>query len=369
VGTVAGNIQVTPNNLCGNGSNSILGVTVNIITANAGDDQTIPYGTSTFLNGSASNGSGSYSWQWTPSELLVDPSIQNPQTIALNNNQLFTLTVTDLVSNCIDSDNMQVYITGGPLGVLASANPEAICEGESSQLNASVYGGTGNYTYEWTSNPAGFTSNIQNPVVLPFETTIYIVNINDGIANVSDEITVTVSFLPEIPSQPIGPENVDIYHTPLTVYNTTTTLGADSYTWELQPTEMGILEPNGSEVSVSWQSIGTAFLSVKALNECGEVESESLQIMVDNSVGIIKNDLKGIVVYPNPTSDFLTIESKTNQIKQIIVINTLGIIVQEQEVFEVNGELKLSINNLPKGIYYLKLTTEVGVTLIKIIKI
>ena len=49
--------------------------------ANAGTDQTIQIGTGTTLAGSATGGSGLYSYYWTPEELLIDPNEQNPTTI------------------------------------------------------------------------------------------------------------------------------------------------------------------------------------------------------------------------------------------------------------------------------------------------
>lgn len=75
-----------------------------------------------------------------------------------------------------------------------SASPGTICIGESSQLNAVPAGGSGNFTYSWTSDPAGFTSNLQNPVVSPTDTTLYICSIFDGTNTITDTIAVNVNF-------------------------------------------------------------------------------------------------------------------------------------------------------------------------------
>jgi hypothetical protein len=75
-----------------------------------------------------------------------------------------------------------------------SASPETVCIGESSQLNAAAAGGSGNYTYTWTSDPAGFTSNLQNPVVSPTDSTLYICSIFDGTNTITDTIAVNVNF-------------------------------------------------------------------------------------------------------------------------------------------------------------------------------
>jgi len=48
--------------------------------------------------------------------------------------------------------------------VIAYADPAEICYGESTQLNAEALGGTGNFTYFWTSIPEGFTSTVRSYV-------------------------------------------------------------------------------------------------------------------------------------------------------------------------------------------------------------
>ena len=50
------------------------------------------------------------------------------------------------------------FTFGNVFSLIASASPALICTGSSAQLDALAYGGSGNYTYSWTSLPAGFTS-------------------------------------------------------------------------------------------------------------------------------------------------------------------------------------------------------------------
>ena len=51
-----------------------------------------------------------------------------------------------------------------PLAVVVTATPATILLGTTSQLNATASGGSGTYSYAWTSVPAGFTSTLHNPV-------------------------------------------------------------------------------------------------------------------------------------------------------------------------------------------------------------
>jgi hypothetical protein len=54
---------------------------------------------------------------------------------------------------------------GNILDLYVTSENSEICEGETSQLNAYVMGGSGSYTYSWTSTPEGFESSEQNPLV------------------------------------------------------------------------------------------------------------------------------------------------------------------------------------------------------------
>ncbi|MFN8134163.1 MAG: gliding motility-associated C-terminal domain-containing protein, partial [Bacteroidales bacterium] len=70
----------------------------------------IPSGTATTLHGTASGGSGVYAWSWEPSASLVNPVVDAPQTIALNKQTPFVLTVLDIVTGCAAQDQAVVSI-------------------------------------------------------------------------------------------------------------------------------------------------------------------------------------------------------------------------------------------------------------------
>ncbi|MGC8866071.1 MAG: T9SS type A sorting domain-containing protein [Bacteroidales bacterium] len=72
-----------------------------------------------------------------------------------------------------------------------STNP--ICLGDSTQLNANPTGGTGIYSFQWTSNPPGDTLTRPNPWVFPQSTTTYICRIISGTDTIYDSITVYVN--------------------------------------------------------------------------------------------------------------------------------------------------------------------------------
>lgn len=167
--------------------------------ADAGSDQTLPYGATTTLNGQANGGSGNYAYAWSPADKLVDPGLAQPLTVNLTETTLFTLTVTDNDGGCQDQDEMIVNISGGPLGCSPYAYPNVICHNLTTQLYAMASGGSGEYTFMWSSVPAGFSSTLQNPVVQPDQTTTYYVAVNDGY-NVSNGIILVTVYPRPVPN-------------------------------------------------------------------------------------------------------------------------------------------------------------------------
>ncbi len=165
----------------------------------AGEDESIPYGTSTQLNGVILNGSASnHDVRWFPADKVDNNTILSPNTVNLEETVEYTLKVTHKTTGCESEDNKIVSVTGGALGTTIIADEQEICLGNEIQLTAQASGGSGDYTYSWTSEPEGFTSDIYNPYVEPSETTIYMVAVNDGYNTVNAEITITVNSLPEI---------------------------------------------------------------------------------------------------------------------------------------------------------------------------
>ncbi|MCX6252603.1 MAG: T9SS type A sorting domain-containing protein [Bacteroidetes bacterium] len=159
------------------------------LTASA-NPSTITVPQTSQLNVIALGGTGSYTYSWTSIPAGFTSNIQNPVVSP-------TLTIKYIAhvtsGTQTKTDTTQVTVN---MSVTASATPPSITIGQTSQLNSNAYGGSGAYTYLWTSIPPGYTSNIQNPVVSPTITTQYIVTANDGTQSKADTALVTVTYLP-----------------------------------------------------------------------------------------------------------------------------------------------------------------------------
>lgn len=278
-------IIVTAQNTCGAGpSSDTLGILIQIPPeASAGADQVIEYQTATQLDGSATGGSGTYSYYWMPDQLLVDPASEDPQTIALESSVQFILTVTDELSGCTATDQMIVTVTGGPLSVTASADPELVCPGAASQLLALGSGGSGNYSYSWSSDPAGFSASIANPIVNPEVSTTYLVELSDGGDIATDSASVSVNPLPAGAGPVSGPPEV-CKGAENILFRIDAVANATHYEWVLDEGVFG----NSDSTSILLSFSGTppaaaAFVGVTPMNECGEGEASSIDISYTDS--------------------------------------------------------------------------------------
>jgi len=163
----------------------------NIPTVNAGIDKTICYGANVSIGGNptASGGSGAgFTYGWSPATGLSSTTIANP-VASPTSTTIYTVTVND-VNGCSGTDN--VTVTVNPLPNANAGNDVAICNGASTQLNAS--GGT---SYSWSPAAGLSATNISNPVASPATTTAYVVTVTNSYGcTATDNVIVTVNPLP-----------------------------------------------------------------------------------------------------------------------------------------------------------------------------
>jgi len=342
---------------CGNVTDTLQLQIYPAVFADAGADQSVPYGTSTQLFGAANGGTGNLNVNWNPPALLINAGLINPYTVNLTNSQEFTLTVTDPATQCNATDIMFVNVTGSPLVVFLTAEPDRICKGSNSQLSATAGGGSGNYTYSWSSIPAGFTSSSANPVVYPQMTTEYVAEVNDGINIQQATVTVIVDSAKVTPSQPAGSASVNVLLTPFTHYSTLASPGIDNYLWLLSPAEAGYVVQFENNCQLNWSSLfsGTALLSVAGINSCGTSEySEPLSITASPLIGIQEEPVdEQISLWPNPASDMVYIRTVMQGPIKITLCNSQGKLVKESEFTVTDNILSLDLHQFAPGIYLL----------------
>lgn len=138
-----------------------------------------------------------------PDEGIIAPGDSLIVELAFDATGMEVGTYTDLikfVTNDLDNPSYNIPVTMNVtnLEVEITADPLVICVGESTTLLATPTGGSGTYSYLWTSVPEGFSSNEQNPIVQPTENTKYIVAVNDGMITITASVDIVVFDIPVV---------------------------------------------------------------------------------------------------------------------------------------------------------------------------
>ncbi len=154
----------------------------------AGSDATICLGSSVGLT-STPDGSGSFSFNWSPAAGLSSTSVQNP-TASPTSTTIYTVTVTD-GTGCIATDEVEVTVLNGPIVTVPNEN---ICDGETSNITPTATGASP-FTFDW----GGATTSGNTLTVSPLITTIYTVTVTDNNSCTSTaSTTINVEQLPNV---------------------------------------------------------------------------------------------------------------------------------------------------------------------------
>lgn len=145
---------------------------------NAGPDQSfcLPATGIVRVGNVATGGSGSYSYQWTPSTYVSDSTAARPRVDSINTagSTTYTVLVTDLVTGCTAMDSAVITLTTSPHIVITSPDTN-LCVGQSTTLTATATPGGG--SYHWSPGVAMTPVNGNGPTVTvaPTSTQAYIV--------------------------------------------------------------------------------------------------------------------------------------------------------------------------------------------------
>ena len=91
-----------------------------------------------------------------------------------------------------------------------------------------------------------------------------------------------------------------------------------------------------------------------------------MQVFSDDCASLIEEKI-AFTVYPNPTSEMLTITSTLNTEANVLVYNLEGKIVQQASIS--GNEKQINLADLSSGTYLLKVTNALQSSIFRIIKL
>ncbi|MBL7110836.1 MAG: T9SS type A sorting domain-containing protein [Bacteroidales bacterium] len=169
-------------------------------------------------------------------------------------------------------------VEGSGFYVNATADPDTICQGASSQLNVSISGGSPPFTYAWTPTTGLSNPNIANPIASPTTTTKYFVTVTDNNQdNATDSVLVTVKTAPPSPGAITGPS--DVCKDSTAMYQIQPMTGATSYSWTVPDNATIVTGQNSPTIEVLWGET-SGVVSVIVGNECGNSPPSTIDVTV-----------------------------------------------------------------------------------------
>lgn len=306
---------------CGISSLTAVNVTVNALPS-----VTITPSNSSVCSGNSATltvtGANTYSWSnsATTSVIVVSPTVST------------TYSVIGSANGCPDSNGSQLININPSPSLNIVANNSTICAGASVNLTAS-----GASSYTW--NTSATTTSI---VVTPTSTTIYSVTGTSTLGCVGNKtISITVNAKPSLT---------------LTAGTTTACLNGGAITLTGTPSGGVYSGPNVTGNVLNPTALGTfnpIYTYTDIATSC--TNSTSISILVSNCTGLnnITANSEKVSVYPNPNNGEFVIDAKTQDQKEVQIIDITGRIISE---FKSTDEtIQVNINDLAKGLYYVNI--------------
>jgi len=257
------------------------------------------------------------------------------------------------------------------VGVTVETESTSVCEGGEATFTAvTEYGGM-NPAYQWyqngnpvgTNSPEFITADLAEGDMITCELTSDAECITGNPA-MSTALEMSIELFPAGLDVPAGPDQIDVYETPSSLYTTTDDPNTVEYTWTVEPeASFEELTVDMYSLNVTWANDfkGQAFISVFGTNDCGDGPvSANYEVSVENTFSINEDELNvGVSVYPNPNNGSFTIKlsSEENENVRMQIRNIIGEVLFAEEDLNINGEFVkvIDLSSYAEGIYFLVL--------------
>ncbi|MFH2143937.1 MAG: T9SS type A sorting domain-containing protein [Bacteroidota bacterium] len=326
-----------------------------------------------------------------PGDQYIWSTGETTQFITVSSTDYYSLTVTD-GSGCNGSDTVHVSV----YDIYSFLETDTICSSDSVFWQGNYYNVTGGYFNSFTSihgcdsiyelqltvyndpvvNIIGDTASCGATILdegfgIPGDQ--YIWSTGDTTQIISVTTTGAYSLTVTDGSGCIGSDlvSVTIYNIPVIDLGIDTVLcdyetiildvgtGFGDIVWSTGDTTQTVL------IDSSYGGLGVFIVSVELTDTNGCYNSDTIQVTFDDCVGITNYSVINAYIYPNPTTGKITIQAE--EVESIEVINIQGEVVIRQKTKVKSKKLEVDISNQAKGIYIIKVWTDYGVAIGKVV--
>jgi hypothetical protein len=248
----------------------------------------------------------------------------------------------------------------------------------SSNIAAVGQWGTTDQTIDsWKTDSGGDANSVSSAIVFTDPLTGNLLptgGLNCALDNTGIPITTATSFIVDVLTD-INVLSRNSTTPDIGAYEFTNILVGPSVTNEQVATKVSDLLPQG--VNINWYMSetggipmnlnaavleGNTYYISQTINTC---ESIRTPVLIVATLGVNEFETASFKYYPNPVTDSMTL-SYTSQISSIEVFNLLG--KKVLYLTPKSNTAKLDMNNLPIGVYILKLTSEGKIRVVRVVK-
>lgn len=244
------------------------------------------------------------------------------------------------------------------------SGPVDVCSGSTTDYQTSAIPNASSLVWILDPNDAGVITGTGENITIDWSVTfsgttnLSVYGTNDcGDGTVSDALEIAVS---ELPTPEVFGETM-VCKDQENIYSTTDNPGS-TYIWEV--VGGSISSGNGtSEIVILWTTVGpgTVFVNETSAENC-ESTSDTLEVTVDDCIGLDESIFELVKLFPNPAKNQVTIvfTSSNATTYEIVVYNPTG---QKAHTVQANtnggqGSHQVNIESLPTGLYFVNMTTS-----------
>ena len=313
-----------------------------------------------------------YSYVWSPSTGLSDPTIANP-VASPSSTTTYILTIMNAYG-CTNWDTVTVSVSPAPDGVVSPSDTTIICY--DSPSNTQIFTASGGTSYTWYPSTylSGTTgSSVTYTAPTMEDTSDYYVVVENS-AGCKDTAYFTVVAV-EGPSGSLSPsmDTIVVCYDIGAGTQMLTISGGVTYTWSPATYLSGTGGATVTYTAPSMYDTTDYFVIVEDANMCLDtIFFTMISNRCNTSVNGIDMFGSGVEVYPNPSTGIFTI--RLNEIPQttirVRITNVLGEIIDEQllEVGKREYDQVVDIESYSAGVYILTLDIDDQIISRKLIK-
>ncbi len=251
--------------------------------------------------------------------------------------------------------NTEISTSVAPLSVTVTTDANLVCAGQGVLLHAVPSGAAASYTYSWKSQPSGFSSSVSDPFPAPTVSTIYTVEVSDGINTASGSKTINPYAVPDKPEILLKGKDILIC------------LDSGLYSYEWYYGDVVILDETRQFCRINSGSTGNYYVRTGLENGCKTKSDPYVKV----ESAYTSEDGISVKVYPVPNTGNFSIIIPGNESGRVYInIRDFSGQIIRNMLFEKDADpvyKDICVEKINKGLYIIEILFNKNVCYKKIL--